>query len=87
MAMVGGVLAAYFISDAIISLGSIVGFLTILGVAARNGIMLISTIAAEDEEGEPFGLNLVIRGARTHCANHDDCLDSRAGTCAAGLGR
>ena len=69
MAMVGGVLAAYFISDAIISLGSIVGFLTILGVAARNGIMLISHYQhLEDEEGEPFGLNLVIRGARERIA-------------------
>ncbi|MFN8445746.1 MAG: efflux RND transporter permease subunit [Caldilineaceae bacterium] len=69
MAMVGGVLAAYLISGGVISLGSIVGFLTILGVAARNGIMLISHYQhLEDEEGEPFGLSLVIRGARERIA-------------------
>ena len=65
MAMVGGVLAAYFFTNGILSLGSLVGFLTILGVAARNGIMLISHYQhLEDEEGETFGLELVKRGAR-----------------------
>lgn len=63
-ALVGGVLAAYF-GDGIISLGSLVGFLTVLGIAARNGIMLISHYQhLENEEGEPFGPGLVIRGAR-----------------------
>ena len=64
MAMVGGVLAAYFTSG-ILSLGSLVGFLTILGVAARNGIMLISHYQhLEEFEGETFGLDLIKRGAR-----------------------
>jgi Cu/Ag efflux pump CusA len=40
-ALVGGALAAY-LGTGIISLGSLVGFLTILGIAARNGIMLIN---------------------------------------------
>ncbi|HXF64838.1 MAG TPA: efflux RND transporter permease subunit, partial [Caldilineaceae bacterium] len=54
MALVGGVLAAYFFSQGILSLGSLVGFLTILGVAARNGIMLISHYQhLEEFEGEP----------------------------------
>jgi CzcA family heavy metal efflux pump len=65
VAMVGGVLAAFFFSNGILSLGSLVGFLTILGVAARNGIMLISHYQhLEEFEGEPFGLGLVMRGAR-----------------------
>jgi Cu/Ag efflux pump CusA len=65
MALVGGVLAAYFATNGILSLGSLVGFLTILGVAARNGIMLISHYQhLEDFEDETFGLALVIRGAR-----------------------
>ena len=63
-ALVGGVLAAYF-GDGIISLGSLVGFLTILGIAARNGIMLIDHFQhLERYEGETFGPALVLRGAR-----------------------
>ena len=63
-ALVGGVLAAYF-GDRIISLGSLVGFLTILGMAARNGIMLIDHFQhLEQHEGETFGPGLVLRGAR-----------------------
>jgi Cu/Ag efflux pump CusA len=68
MAMVGGVLAAY-LTDGILSLGSLVGFLTILGVAARNGIMLISHYQhLEEFEGETFGLGMVLRGARERVA-------------------
>jgi CzcA family heavy metal efflux pump len=62
-ALVGGVLAAYF-GDGVISLGSLVGFLTILGIAARNGIMLIDHFQhLERYEGEAFGPKLVLRGA------------------------
>ena len=69
MAMVGGILAAFFFSNGILSLGSLVGFLTILGVAARNGIMLISHYQhLEEYEGETFGLGLVMRGARERIA-------------------
>jgi Cu/Ag efflux pump CusA len=68
MALVGGVLAAYM-ADGVISLGSLVGFLTVLGVAARNGIMLISHYQhLERYEGEPFGPGLVLRGARERLA-------------------
>ncbi len=64
-ALVGGALAAFFTGEGILSLGSLVGFLTILGIAARNGIMLISHFKhLEQYEGEPFGLGLVLRGAR-----------------------
>ena len=41
MALVGGVLAAWLTSG-IISLGSLVGFFTVFGIAARNGILLIN---------------------------------------------
>jgi CzcA family heavy metal efflux pump len=69
VALVGGVLAAYFFSSSVLSLGSLVGFLTILGIAARNGIMLISHYQHLQEfEGEPFGLGLVMRGARERIA-------------------
>jgi len=61
---VGGILAAW-LGDGIISLGSIVGFLTVLGVVARNGIMMLTHYQhLERVEGVPFGLGLVIRGAK-----------------------
>lgn len=67
-AMVGGVLAAYF-GSGIISLGSLVGFLTVLGIAARNGILMINHFQhLEQHEGEPFGPDLVIRGAQERLA-------------------
>lgn len=62
-ALIGGLLAT-FASDRIISLGSLVGIITILGLSARNGIMLIEHYRhLEREEGEPFGLGLILRGA------------------------
>ena len=40
------------------------GFLTVFGIAARNGILLISHFRhLEQVEGEPFGPRLVMRGA------------------------
>ena len=63
-ALIGGVVAA-FAAGRIISIGSLVGFLTVLGIAARNGILLISRYQyLEKHEGEPFGPNLVLRGSR-----------------------
>lgn len=67
-ALVGGLLAAYF-SNGVLSLGSLVGLLTILGIATRNGIMMISHFQhLEHEEGMPFGIDLVMRGARERIA-------------------
>jgi Cu/Ag efflux pump CusA len=67
-ALVGGVLGAY-IGGGIISLGSLVGFFTVLGIAARNGIMLINHYQhLEQQEGETFGPALVLRGARERLA-------------------
>ncbi|WP_432937121.1 efflux RND transporter permease subunit [Kribbella sp. CA-253562] len=64
VALVGGVIAAYA-GSRVISLGSLVGFLTVFGIVARNGIMLISHCQhLEREEGVPFGPDLVIRGAK-----------------------
>jgi Cu/Ag efflux pump CusA len=63
-ALVGGVLAAWM-GDGIVSLGSLVGFLTVLGIAARNSIMLIEHYQhLEEHEGEAFGPQLVLRGAK-----------------------
>ena len=46
-----------------------VGLLTILGIATRNGIMMISHFQhLEEQEGETFGPGLVLRGARERIA-------------------
>jgi CzcA family heavy metal efflux pump len=63
-ALVGGLLAVFFTGD-VVSLGSLVGFLTVFGIAARNMIMLISHYQhLERQEGEGFGPMLALRGAR-----------------------
>ncbi|GAA2021636.1 efflux RND transporter permease subunit [Terrabacter terrae] len=68
MALVGGVLAAWM-AGGILSLGSLVGFFTVFGIAARNGILLINHYQhLEQEEGMEFGLPLVIRGAKERLA-------------------
>ena len=63
-ALVGGLLALS-LTGGVVSLGSLVGFLTVFGIAARNQIMLISHYQhLERKEGETFGPALVLRGAR-----------------------
>src|SRR6266850_1759869 len=67
-AMAGGVLAA-LVSGGNISLGSIVGFLAVLGMAVRNGLLLIRHYQSlQVQEGLPFGEELAIRGARERLA-------------------
>jgi Cu/Ag efflux pump CusA len=67
-ALVGGAVAVYWFGG-IISLGSLVGFFTVLGIVTRNGIMLISHYQhLEQEEGVPFGRDLVIQGAKERLA-------------------
>ncbi len=62
-ALAGGIIATYY-AGGVISLGSLVGFFTVLGIVARNNIMLISHYQhLEQFEGEVFGPNLVLRGA------------------------
>jgi len=63
IALVGGVLAAWGVLGTI-TLGALVGFFTVLGIAARNGILMIAHFKhLEEEEGVPFGRDLVVRGA------------------------
>ncbi len=64
MALVGGIVAA-LATGGVVSLGSLVGFFTVFGIAARNGIMMISHFQhLENEEGMAFGRAMVLRGAR-----------------------
>jgi len=67
-ALVGGVVAAALF-DGTISLGTLIGFVTVLGIAARNGIMMVTHFQhLEEKEGEPFGPELVMRGATERLA-------------------
>jgi Cu/Ag efflux pump CusA len=62
-ALIGSVASAW-LSGGVLSLGSLVGFVTVLGIAGRNGIMLVSHYRQlEEKEGVPFGVDLVLRGA------------------------
>ena len=67
-ALIGGV-ASVFLTGGVLSLGSLVGFVTVLGIAARNGIMLVSHYRhLEHEENMPFGPDLAVRGAEERLA-------------------
>jgi CzcA family heavy metal efflux pump len=64
-ALMGGVLAVYLFGGRVLSLGSLVGLLTVLDNAVRNCIMLFTHYQhLEQEEGVPFGLELVLRGSK-----------------------
>jgi Cu/Ag efflux pump CusA len=62
-ALVGGVLAV-FASGGILSIGSLVGFVTLFGISMRNSIMLLSHYEhLVLEEGAEWNLATVTRGA------------------------
>jgi Cu/Ag efflux pump CusA len=62
-ALVGGVLVV-LISGGDLSLGSLVGFVTVFGITLRNSIMLISHYEhLVDVEGESWSLATALRGA------------------------
>ena len=63
MACVGGI-AAVLVSGGDVSLGSLVGFVTVFGIAIRNGILLVRHYAhLRGVEEVPFGHELILRGA------------------------
>jgi CzcA family heavy metal efflux pump len=62
-ALVGGVLAV-FATGGLLSLGSLVGFVTLFGIATRNAVMLISHYDhLVTAEGEVWGREGAMRGA------------------------
>ena len=67
-ALVGAIVAA-FLTGGVLSLGSLVGLVTVIGISARNGIMLDQPLSApRAAEGVPFGRDLVLRGAEERLA-------------------
>src|SRR6266536_2015416 len=69
LALVGGVLAALAFGGQITSLGSYAALFTLLGIAARNSILLVKRYQRlQQEDGEEFGAGLVLRGAQERLA-------------------
>jgi CzcA family heavy metal efflux pump len=67
-ALVGAIVAA-FLTGGVLSLGSLVGLVTVIGISARNGIMLISHYRhLELQEGIAFGRDLILRGSEERLA-------------------
>jgi CzcA family heavy metal efflux pump len=53
LALIGGV-AAVFLTGGVVSIASLVGFVTLFGIATRNGILLVSHYRQLLGEGVPF---------------------------------
>jgi len=62
LALIGGILSVYFTSG-IISIPSIIGFITLFGIATRNGILLISRYSSLQKEGMEL-YHTIIQGSK-----------------------
>jgi len=67
LALVGGV-AGVFLAGGVLSLASIVGFITLFGIATRNGIMLISHVHHLQEQGVSDLRQALVEGATERLA-------------------
>lgn len=64
MAFIGSV-AAVWLMGGTLSIATMVGFITLTGIAARNGIMMISHyLHLMQHEGEKFTLHMILRGTQ-----------------------
>jgi CzcA family heavy metal efflux pump len=63
LALIGGV-AGVYLGGGVVSVASLIGFITLFGVATRNGIMLVTHIRhLREEEGVTDPVEAVLRGA------------------------
>ncbi|MFT7667435.1 MAG: CzcA family heavy metal efflux pump [Planctomycetota bacterium] len=68
LALIGGVAGAYFAGN-VISIASIIGFISVFGIAARNGIMLVSHVRhLQAHEGVTDFVESVRRGSMERLA-------------------
>lgn len=61
LALIGGIWAVFF-TDGIVSIASLVGFITLFGIATRNGILMVSHYKHLLAEGKTFK-EAIIRGS------------------------
>lgn len=61
LALIGGVFSIYFTSG-VLSIPAIIGFITLFGIATRNGILLISNYQRLENQGIP-AYDIVINGS------------------------
>jgi CzcA family heavy metal efflux pump len=61
LALIGGILSIWFTSG-IISIPAIIGFITLFGIATRNGILLVSRYQTLQEKGVPL-YETVVQGS------------------------
>ena len=61
LALIGGVVAV-LLTDRVVSIASLVGFVTLFGIATRNGILLVTHYRHLQAEGLPFR-DAVVRGS------------------------
>ncbi len=72
LALVGGLILTWLLINNI-SIATLVGFIAVGGIAARNGIMMISHyLHLMKHEGETFSRKMVERGTRADGAGPDD---------------
>ncbi|HOB98692.1 MAG TPA: efflux RND transporter permease subunit [Verrucomicrobiota bacterium] len=68
LALIGGV-AGVFVGGGVLSVASLIGFITVFGIATRNGIMLVSHIRhLQEQEGITDLREAVYRGAMERLA-------------------
>jgi Cu/Ag efflux pump CusA len=68
IALAGGLLVAFLING-MVSLASIFGLFAVLGIGARNSVLLIKHYHSLEREGEAFGSGLVMRGSQERLAS------------------
>jgi len=65
LAFIGAVLGIKYFGGQVLSVASIVGFITLTGIAARNGIMMISHyLHLMHHEGHEFNWHTVVKGSQ-----------------------